>query len=168
MLVRLDSAKIQWLRLPNHLQNLGLYWYIPQSQLSVLSHLILSQWTVLGQRTNQENPKKWLRSQALAKGKQINWRHVTSSAWLGPYNSFPVSRIFLQEKLQFIDGENQKISSDDTCLNFRTIKMHIFFMLKLLQYCNYIIIVVQIKLMLLLLLLKDQKQWKKFSCHIHF
>ena len=34
------------------------------------------------------------------------------------------------------------------------------FILKLLQYCNYIIIVMQIKLMLLLLLL-DQKPFKE-------
>lgn len=122
MLIRLDSANIQWLLLPNHLQNLGLYRYIPKSHLSVLSHLIRSQWTVLGQRTNQENPKKWFRSKASAKGKQINWRHVTSSAWLGPFDSFPVCRTFLQGKMQFIDGQNRKISSEDTRLSFRTIK----------------------------------------------
>ena len=35
----------------------------------------------------------------------------------------------------------------------------LFFMLKLLQYCNYIIIVMQINLMLLLLLLDKGLQW---------
>ena len=31
---------------------------------------------------------------------------MTSSAWLGPFNSFPVSRIFLQGKMQFIESKD--------------------------------------------------------------
>ena len=47
--------------------------------------------------------------------------------------------------------------------------LFVFFMLKLLQYCNYIIIVMQIKLMLLLLLLLHDSmyfrpsQWKEIT-----
>ena len=41
-----------------------------------------------------------------------------------------------------------------------------FFMLKLLQYCNYIIIVMQIKLMLLLLFISDNLV-SKISDHLH-
>ena len=42
--------------------------------------------------------------------------------------------------------------------------LFVFFMLKLLQYCNYIIIVMQIKLMLLVLLLVE-KVMVSFHCH---
>ena len=47
--------------------------------------------------------------------------------------------------------------------------LFVFFMLKLLQYCNYIIIVMQIKLMLLLLLLLHDSmyfrpsQWREIT-----
>ena len=42
-----------------------------------------------------------------------------------------------------------------------------FFMLKLLQYCNYIIIVMQIKLMLLLLLLLSNLGWKTLELTVN-
>ena len=43
----------------------------------------------------------------------------------------------------------------------------LFFMLKLLQYCNYIIIVMQIKLMLLLLLLLSNLGWKTLELTVN-
>ena len=53
---------------------------------------------IFGPKNQEEKPKEMTRTEVSAKG----WRHVTSSALLRSFNSFPVSRTFRQEKRSFL------------------------------------------------------------------
>ena len=82
-----------------------------------------------------------------------------SGAW-SKANLLPTSAVIKSCWWHLIDYSNHCIAL--SLLWFVCLFVCLFFMLKLLQYCNYIIIVMQIKLMLLLLLLSLRPRTVKF------